>query len=242
MLIIDDDPEVIAVIERSLKGQGFVTSAIRDGALAVAAIRHERPDLVLLDLLLPNLHGLEICRRMKRDDELATIPIIILTALDTDTDRIVGLELGADDYIVKPFNPREISLRVQAVLRRAQPAPSRVMVFGPLQIDLPAREVMVAAERVKLTAREFDLLAALVRERGRPLSRSRLLREVWGHEHPDQVASRTVDVHVRRLRQKLGDAGIRLETLKNVGYRFLPVFTLIGHLENSLLQFAQSLV
>jgi DNA-binding response OmpR family regulator len=220
VLIIDDDAEVIDVIQRSLKDQRFVTSVIRDGALALAAIRAERPDLVLLDLLLPNLTGLEVCRRMKRDDDLATIPIIILTALDTDTDRMVGLELGADDYIVKPFNPREISLRVQTVLRRARPVSSRLMSFGTLQIDLPAREVTVASQRLSLTAREFDLLAALVRERGRPLSRPRLLREVWGHEHPDQIASRTVDVHVRRLRQKLGVEGKRLETLKNVGYRF----------------------
>lgn len=225
VLLVDDDPEVIEVIERILKGQGFITSATRDGALAMAAIRRERPDIVLLDLMLPNLSGLDICRRLKRDDELASIPVIMLTALDTDTDRIVGLELGADDYIVKPFNPREIALRVQAVLRRTQAPLSQVMVFGALQIDMPAREVLVESQRVALTAREFDLLAALVRERGRPLSRPRLLREVWGHEHPEHVESRTVDVHMRRLRKKLGAEGMRLETLKNVGYRFAPATT-----------------
>ena len=220
ILIIEDDVKLRDLVVRSLEQSGFSAVAVGDGAHALAAVRRETPDLILLDLDLPSLNGLEVCRRIKADPDHASIPIVFMTAQAGEVDRIVGLELGADDYIAKPFSLRELTLRVHAVLRRTQAAPAGARVFGALSVDLATREVAVAGSRVTLTAMEFDLLAALIQARGRPLSRDRLLREVWGYEHANEVQSRTVDVHIRRLRRKLEPESHRLETLKHVGYRF----------------------
>jgi two-component system phosphate regulon response regulator PhoB len=220
VLVVEDDTRVLDVVVRGLERAGISAEVVSSGADALPAIRRRRPDLVLLDLELPSMGGLEVCRRLKQAPDLATIPVIIMTAQTSEVDRIVGLELGADDYVGKPFNIRELVLRVQAVLKRTAGGPTAAITCGALVLDLPMREVSVAGQPVVLTAREFDLLAALVTARGRPLSRSHLLRIVWGYEHPDEVESRTIDVHVRRLRQKLGAEAGRLVTLKHVGYRF----------------------
>jgi len=220
VLIVEDDAKLRDLVARSLQQSGCSAVAVADGAEALAAVRRQPPDLILLDLDLPSLNGLEICRRLKRDPDLASIPVVFMTAQAAEVDRIVGLELGADDYIAKPFSVRELTLRVQAVLRRTRAVPAGARVFGALSVDLATRDVTVGGSPVTLTAMEFDLLAALIDAKGRPLSRERLLREVWGYEHPDEVQSRTVDVHVRRLRRKLGPEAGRLQTLKHVGYRF----------------------
>lgn len=221
VLVVEDDGKLRELILRSLTNAGLSPTGVGDGVEALHAIRRERPDLVVLDLDLPSLGGLEVCRRLKRDPDVADIPVVITTAQAAEVDRIVGLELGADDYVTKPFSMRELALRVQAVLRRTRGAAPTARAFGAVTIDVAAREVTVAGARVSLTAMEFDLLATLVAARGRPLTRERLLRDVWGYEHPDEVQSRTVDVHIRRLRRKLGPEAVRLETLKHVGYRFV---------------------
>lgn len=220
VLVVEDDARVVDVVVRGLEAAGLGADIVSSGADALPAIRRRRPDLVLLDLSLPSMSGLDICRRLKQTPDLATIPLVIMTAQASEVDRIVGLELGADDYVGKPFNIRELVLRVQAVLKRTAGEPAATIACGALVVDLAMREASVAGRALTLTAREFDLLAALVSARGRPLSRSHLLRSVWGYEHPDEVESRTIDVHVRRLRRKLGVEADRLVTLKHVGYRF----------------------
>jgi len=173
--------------------------------------------------MLPAIDGLEVCRRLRSDAGTAGVPIIMLTAKSAEVDRVVGLEVGADDYVVKPFSPSELVARVRAVLRRARPAPeARVLSAGPLALD-PARHIVTLHGRpLDLTPKEFDLLAALLEAAGRVLSREHLLNSVWGYARADEIESRTVDVHIRRLRAKLGDVGSRITTVKSVGYRFEP--------------------
>jgi two-component system alkaline phosphatase synthesis response regulator PhoP len=194
--------------------------AVDNGTAAVPMVREHRPDLVVLDITLPGRDGLDICRELRRDPVLNQIPIIILSGLGADMDRIVGLEIGADDYIAKPFNDRELALRVKAVIRRTQAiAADPVRRVGALVIDEPRRRVTVGGAPIALTAKEFDLLSTLVGARGRVLSRQHLLRVVWRYERGEDLHTRTVDVHVRHLRQKLGVEAPRLETIKGVGYR-----------------------
>ncbi|HEY1108562.1 MAG TPA: response regulator transcription factor, partial [Opitutaceae bacterium] len=180
----------------------------------------ELPDLIVLDLMLPGLDGFEVCRLLRRDSATAAIPIIFLTARTDEMDRIVGLELGAEDYVTKPFSPRELVLRIKRTLLRATPAtPPAVFTCGELTVDLPRHEVMLNGERVMLTATEFKLLEVLVQRAGFLQSRAQLLKEIWNYEA--DVTSRTVDTHMRRLREKLRDAARHLETVRGVGYRFV---------------------
>ena len=224
VLVVEDDPTVLEVVTRYLEREGIVVDAVADGLVALEHAASCWPDLVVLDLMLPGLDGLEVCRRLRAQ---APVPVIMLTARGDEDDRVIGLELGADDYIAKPFSPRELTLRVQAVLRRAAgsvPAtdrPARVVV-GDLDIDVLSREVFRAGSRLALTAREFDLLAYFASQPRQVFRREQLLEDVWGFTYGDTA---TVKVHVRRLREKIEvdpAAPAHLTTVWGVGYRWDP--------------------
>jgi phosphate regulon transcriptional regulator PhoB len=220
VLIVDDEPDVIDLLVYNLQKAGYRTATARDGATALQKARDEIPSLIVLDLMLPQMDGTEVCRQLKADPKTAHIPIIMLTAKAEEVDRVVGLELGADDYVTKPFSPREIALRVRGVLRRAsgKTAPAEVLKFGDITVDIARHEATVKGKVVDLTATEFKLLSTLLERRGRVQSRDRLLTDVWGYE--GDVDTRTVDTHMRRLREKLGKAADYVETVRGVGYRF----------------------
>lgn len=220
ILIVDDEPDVSDLLVYNLQKVGYKTVTARDGSVALQKARDDVPSLILLDLMLPQMDGTEVCRHLKADSKTAHIPIIMLTAKAEEVDRVVGLELGADDYVTKPFSPREIALRVKSVLRRTtgKNAPAEVLKFGDLTIDIAKHEVTLKGKVVDLTATEFKLLATLLERRGRVQSRDRLLTDVWGYE--GDVDTRTVDTHMRRLREKLGKASDYVETVRGVGYRF----------------------
>ena len=221
VLVVEDEPDIRNLIVLHLSREGFRCRTAKSGPEALREARAATPDLVILDLMLPDLDGLEVCRRLRSDAATATIPIIMLTAKADEVDRVVGLEMCADDYVVKPFSPKELIARIRAVLRRARPAAeARVLRAGAVTIDPMRHQVDVAGTAVELTPKEFDLLRALVEAAGRVLSREQLLERVWGYTRGGDIESRTVDVHVRRLRAKLGDTGRRIATLKGVGYRF----------------------
>ncbi|GAB3862925.1 response regulator transcription factor [Dactylosporangium cerinum] len=219
VLVVDDDPTVSDVVRRYLEREGFTVELAGDGQQALDAYDAERPDLVVLDLMLPGIDGLEVCRRLRAQDR--ALPIIMLTALGEESDRVLGLELGADDYITKPFSPRELVLRVQSVLRRAVPLVSEdVFVDGDLRVDAARRTVVLRGRELALTVREFDLLAFLMRNPGRVLRRAELLQQVWGWTFGDQS---TVTVHMRRLREKVEEDPAqprRILTVWGVGYRY----------------------
>ncbi len=219
IVVVEDEPAIAEILEYNLEQAGFEVEVIREGDLALVAIRRRVPDLILLDLMLPGLDGLDLTRLLKRDPATAGVPVIMLTAKDGETDRIVGLELGADDYVTKPFSPREVVLRVKAVLRRGQPsdASGTVLEAGDIRLDAEAHRAWSGGAEVALTATEFRLLRILLERQGRVQTRANLLRDVWGYT--EDVDSRTVDTHVRRLRRKLADAGERVETVVGVGYR-----------------------
>jgi phosphate regulon transcriptional regulator PhoB len=224
VLIVEDEPDIRELLAFHLERDGFHVTKARSGGDALRHIKGGVPDLVLLDLMLPEVDGLEVCRRIRQDPRTASLPIVMLTAKGEEVDRILGLELGADDYIVKPFSPKEVVARVRAVLRRSRaPGGTAPIVSGRLTIDLERHRVAVAGATVELTPKEFDLLRALAEARGRVLSREFLLDRVWGYAAAGEIESRTVDVHVRRLRVKLGVEGGRITTVKGVGYRLEPV-------------------
>jgi len=221
VLVVEDEPDIRRLIVLHLERDGFRCRTASNGPEALREARAVIPDLIVLDLMLPELDGLEVCRQLRRDGSTAAVPIIMLTAKSDEVDRVVGLEIGADDYVSKPFSPKELVARVRAVLRRARhdPAP-RVLSQSAVTLD-PARHLVTLHGRpIELTPKEFDLLQALLDAAGRVLSREHLLNRVWGYARADEIESRTVDVHVRRLRAKLGDAGARITTIKSVGYRF----------------------
>src|SRR2546426_584444 len=221
VLIVEDERDIRDLLVLHLQRDGYQVSTAGTGEDALLQVRQSPPDLVLLDLMLPAMSGLEVCRRLRQEQTTATLPILMLTAKADEVDRVVGLELGADDYVVKPFSPKELIARIRAVLRRARPAAeARVLRAGAVTIDPMRHQVDVAGTAVELTPKEFDLLRALVEAAGRVLSREQLLERVWGYTRGGDIESRTVDVHVRRLRAKLGDTGRRIATLKGVGYRF----------------------
>jgi two-component system alkaline phosphatase synthesis response regulator PhoP len=204
ILVVDDEPQIIEVVQDYLKQASYRVLAARDGQTALTLARHERPDLVVLDLMLPGgMDGLEVCRRLRRDPVLADVPIIMLTARIAETDRLIGLELGADDYVTKPFSPREVVARVRAVLRRARghAEPSGIVRIGELAVDLANRSVTVAGEPVSLTPTEFDLLAILARNPGRPFTRAQLLDLVYDVAYAGY--DRAIDSHVKNLRRKI---------------------------------------
>src|SRR6266850_1618481 len=221
VLVVEDEPDIRRLVVLHLERDGFRCRTAASGPDALREVKEAVPDLVVLDLMLPELDGLEVCRRLRRDASTASVPIIMLTAKSDEVDRVVGLEIGADDYVAKPFSPKELVARVRAVLRRARPEPApRVLSQSAVTLD-PARHlVTLHGRRLELTPKEFDLLQALLEAAGRVLSREHLLSRVWGYARADEIESRTVDVHVRRLRAKLGDAGTLITTVKSVGYRF----------------------
>jgi DNA-binding response OmpR family regulator len=218
ILLVEDEQNIASLVELYLKNEGFTVEHVTDGADAIAAAERLQPALVILDVMLPGLDGLEVCKQLRAR---GGIPIIMLTARDAEIDRVLGLELGADDYVTKPFSPRELMARIKAVLRRAeQPKPQQDqdrLALGPVGIDVLRRSVIANGAAVELTAREFDLLAFLVRNQGIVFSRGVLLERVWGYERP--VDTRTVDSHVKSLRQKLGSGGVVIQTVRGVGYK-----------------------
>jgi two-component system phosphate regulon response regulator PhoB len=220
ILVADDEEDVLNLVATNLKAAGFELFKAYDGVTALEKARSYRPSLIILDLMLPGMTGLEVCRALKEDQRLAAIPVIMLTAKAAETDRIAGLELGADDYITKPFSPRELVLRVKSVLRRSAGASAEareVLKVGPLEIDRSRHQVRVNQKEVDLTATEYKLILLLLERRGRVQSRDMLLNEVWGYE--SLIDTRTVDTHVRRLREKLGPAADCIETVRGFGYR-----------------------
>jgi phosphate regulon transcriptional regulator PhoB len=221
ILVIDDEKDIVSLLRYHLEKAGFQCFEGMDGAIALRLIREHHPDLLILDLMLPGMDGLEICRQLRQDAATARLPILMLTAKAEEVDRVVGLEVGADDYVVKPFSPRELVARVRAILRRAQePAEVSIRRIGELEVDEARHSVAVQGTSVELTAKEFGLLCALVRANGRVLNREQLLEGVWGYADAAEIESRTVDVHIRRLREKLGAEAKRIVTVKGVGYRF----------------------
>jgi phosphate regulon transcriptional regulator PhoB len=223
VLIVEDEPDIRDLLAWHLEREGFQVSHGRTGLEGLRQIQAAPPDLLLLDLMLPELNGLEVCRRLRSDPATATLPIVMLTARGEELDRVLGLELGADDYIVKPFSPKEVVARVRAVLRRSRPPRETApLAIGTLEVDPGTHQVTVGGATVSLTPKEYDLLQALVEARGRILSREFLLDRVWGYRAASEIESRTVDVHVRRLRVKLGPEGRRILTVKTAGYRLDP--------------------
>ena len=221
VLIVEDEADIRELLGFHLEREGYLVTRNGNCSDALREAHAALPDLVVLDLMLPGLDGLDVCRRLRGDARTAGVPIIMLTAKGDEVDRVVGLELGADDYMVKPFSPKELVARVRAVLRRARPGDpgARRLGVGPLELDTGTYAVTLAGAALALTPKEFDLLRALLEARGRVLSREHLLDRVWGYARAGEVESRTVDVHIRRLRAKLGDEGRRILTVKGVGYR-----------------------
>ena len=224
VLIVEDEPDIRDLLAYHLGREGYEIATAATGGEALRQAARARPDLVVLDLMLPEIDGREVCRRLRQDPATASVPVIMLTAKGDEVDRVVGLELGADDYVVKPFSPRELLARVRAVLRRARPVDvlPAPLAAGAITLDPGTHAVASSGEPVTLTPKEFALLRALLDARGRVLSREFLLDRVWGYARANEVESRTVDVHVRRLRAKLGTEGRRILTVKNAGYRIEP--------------------
>lgn len=216
ILIIEDESDVADLLLLNLRKAGFRTSTAADGVSGLQKARDARPDFIILDLMLPKMAGLEVCKILKSDTATSHIPILMLTAKAEEIDRIVGLEFGADDYVTKPFSPREILLRVRAILRRGETA-DESLTAGAISIDPARHEVRINGKQVHLTSLEFKLLRTLMQRRGRVQDRDKLLNEVWGYE--SVIDTRTVDTHVRRLREKLGKAGDAIETVRGFGYR-----------------------
>jgi len=220
VLVIEDEADIRQVLEYNLEANGHKVYAAARGQEGLRLAKEKRPDLVLLDLMLPDLLGTEVCKQLRADPDTAKMAIVMLTAKGEEIDRVVGFELGADDYVTKPFSVRELMLRVQALLRRGNvEVKERVNIeFGVLKVDRGAHRVWVAGDEIELTALEFKLLVTLHDRKNRVQSRSALLNDVWGIEA--DITTRTVDTHVKRLREKLGAAGDYVETVRGVGYRF----------------------
>ena len=217
VLIVDDDPDIVRLVSYNLSHAGYDVRSATTGRAALDLVQKQPPDLVVLDVMLPDVDGLEVCRTLRQHAPTRRIPILMLTARGEEIDRVVGFELGADDYVSKPFSPRELVLRVKSILRRSGTGRMDVMHVGNIEIFPDRRQCFVKSSPVVLTAKEFDLLHELMKARGNVLTRELLMDRVWGY-HGD-AASRTLDTHVRRLREKLGDDGGHVETVRGVGYR-----------------------
>jgi len=222
ILIVEDEKDIAKMLDYNLKKEGYKTSLARDGEDALDLAVREHPDLILLDLMLPGVDGLEVCKELKKERTTSGIPIIMLTAKSRESDKIVGLELGADDYVTKPFSPRELIARIKAVTRRAKDKEKlpEVLKIGDLGIDFSKIAVTVKDKPAVLTAKEFELLKTLIQAKGRVLSRDYLLDTIWGFDHAIEIQTRTVDVHVRTLRKKLKACAKYIVTVKGYGYRF----------------------
>ena len=221
ILVVDDEPDAVELIEFNLKAAGYDVVVAMDGAEALKKARAHLPSLIILDVMLPEMEGTEVCKALRRDPNTSGIPIIMLTAKAAEIDRVLGLELGADDYVTKPFSPRELLLRVKGLLRRGAATEEKAdrLTIGELNIDIPRHSVTVKGKSVELTATEFKLITVLAQRRGRVQSREQLLQDVW--EYDNLIDTRTVDTHMRRLREKLGAAAKYLDTVRGVGYRFV---------------------
>ncbi|MFT5442623.1 MAG: two-component system phosphate regulon response regulator PhoB [Myxococcota bacterium] len=221
ILVVDDEPDVLELVRVSLVREGFEVDTAECAAEAFAKVADRLPELMVLDLMLPDMSGTEICRRLRSDPVTADIPVVMLTARSEEVDRVVGFELGADDYVTKPFSPRELALRIKAVLRRSEVKETTPMLLehGSLTLDLDRHRCTVEDNEIELTPKEFNLLESLMERRGRVQSRERLLEECWGTDI--MVTHRTVDTHMKRLREKLGPAGDYIDTVRGIGYRFV---------------------
>ena len=221
ILVVEDEPEAAELVEFNLKQAGYAVTTAADGVEALKKARAQVPMLVILDVMLPEMDGFEICKSLRLDPATARVPIIMLTAKAAEIDRVLGLELGADDYLTKPFSPRELVLRVKKILARHQveEKPKEHLRFGDLAIDLPRHVATWKNKPIELTATEFKLLTLLAQRAGRVQSRDQLLRDVW--EYDSLIDTRTVDTHMRRLREKIGGAARHLDTVRGVGYRFV---------------------
>ena len=223
ILVIEDEKNIRELLKYNLQDEGFAVAEESSGDGGLRRAQKDRPDLILLDLMLPGMDGLSVCRTLKQNEKTSAIPVIMLTAKSEEIDKVLGLEIGADDYITKPFSPRELLARVKAVLRRGKEIQTdEKLRSGGLELDDARHIVTVKGKPVELTSKEYDLLKALMTARGRVLSREYLLERVWGYDQSLNIETRTVDMHVGQLRKKLKNEADRLVTIKNVGYRFDP--------------------
>lgn len=221
ILIIEDEKNIRELIKYNLQDDGYLVSEEVSGDSGLRRIQQDFPDLVLLDLMLPGMDGLSVCKAVKQNQKTASIPVIMLTAKGEEIDKVLGLEIGADDYITKPFSPRELLARIKAVLRRGREAPADVKLqAGTLELDDARHIVSLKGKPIELTSKEYDLLKALLEAQGRVLSREYLLERVWGYDKSVNIETRTVDMHVGQLRKKIKNEAERIITVKNVGYRF----------------------
>ncbi len=222
ILIVEDEKDIVKMLDYNLKKEGFKTLSAHNGEDGLDMARKENPDLILLDLMLPGVDGLDVCKAIKNEAKTSHIPIIILTAKAQETDKIVGLELGADDYMTKPFSPRELIARIKALLRRMKEKDKlpEVLRIGDLTIDFSKIMVSIKDKPIELTAKEFELLKTLIKAKGRVLSRDYLLDTIWGFDQALEIQTRTVDVHIQTLRKKIKSEAKRIVTVKNYGYRF----------------------
>jgi|MGYP003962285361 DNA-binding response OmpR family regulator len=223
ILLVDDDQELLAALELKLDKEGFQVETAPDGEVALEIIKKKLPDLVILDVNMPKVNGMEVCKSLRSDEQTRDLAVIMLTARDDEIDRVLGLEFGADDYVTKPYNARELILRIKALLKRIfpvqnNPATKDIFQIGSLSIDTDKHEVCVGKDVVELTLTEFKLLAHLIQNQGKIKTRDFLLEQIW--EYGDGVFSRTIDTHIQRLRAKLGDTGKYIKTVRGVGYRF----------------------
>ena len=223
VLIVEDEANIAEAIRYNLEKEGYRVLTARDGRRGLEIAQRDRPDAVVLDWMLPELDGLEVCRQLKQDRTTRAIPVLMLTVRSSETDKVLGLEMGADDYVTKPFGARELTARVKALLRRSQRAvePDEIFELDTLRIDWGAHVVTLKGKAVELTTKEFELLKALIEARGRVMGREVLLDRVWGYERAADIETRTVDLHISQLRKKLKALSDRIVTVKNAGYRFV---------------------
>jgi len=220
IFIVEDEPDLRDTLSFNFENEGFKVSSFPDGEKCLTSVKKNKPDLIILDLMLPGINGLDVCREIRSEEEINDVSIIMLTAKGEEIDRIVGFELGADDYVTKPFSVRELILRVKVLLKKRSDNQSaeKILEYGPVKMNLDAHSVLVDDIDVVLTALEFKLLKHLLKRRGRVQTRDQLLGDVWGYS--SEVTTRTVDTHIKRLREKLGSTGDLIQTIRGVGYRF----------------------
>lgn len=223
VLIVDDEKSIVEAVRYNLEKEGFSVLMAHDGKRAMELARRDHPTLIVLDWMLPGMDGLEVCRALRHEDATRTIPVIMLTVKSSETDKVLGLEIGADDYMTKPFSPRELVARIRAVLRRKEGAkePEELFRLDDLRIDWAKYTITLKGKALALTPKEFELLRALIHAKGRVLSREQLLERVWGYERAVELETRTVDLHISQLRRKLGPIGKQIVTVKHAGYRFV---------------------
>lgn len=221
--IVEDEPDIRETLKYNFSNEGFQVFTAPDGEEALSNIKNVLPDVLILDLMLPGVSGLDVCKSIRADDDIRDMSIIMLTAKGEEIDRVIGFELGADDYVTKPFSVRELILRVKVLLKKQRESlvENKLVTFGPIRIDLDAHELKINDKEIVLTALEFKLLQHLVKRKGRVQTREQLLGDVWGYSA--EVTTRTVDTHIKRLREKLGNTSDYIQTIRGVGYRFSNV-------------------